>query len=220
MHVEIAPPIVAFVSVLMFVVMLMLLIVCTNVANLVLARAASRQVEMAIRQSIGAGRGRLIRQLLTENLLLSGAGALGGLAFAYWCTRLLMAAELPVPVPLALDLPIDWRVLGFTALVAMLATALFGIAPAMAASRVDLVGVIKGFGGPDRRHGRARATFPRRAGVDVGAVAGHRGPVHPGVPGRAFDRHGVRRQPRHHGVTRFAGTRLYAGARARVRADA
>jgi predicted permease len=159
LHVEIAPPIVAFVSVLMAVVMLMLLIVCTNVANLVLARAASRQVEMAIRQSIGAGRGRLIRQLLTENLLLSGAGALGGLAFAYWGTRLLMAAQLPTPVPLALSLPIDWRVLGFTALVAMLATALFGIAPAMASSRVDLVGVIKGFGGADRRHGRARATF-------------------------------------------------------------
>lgn len=159
LHVDIAPPIVAFVSVLMAVMMLMLLIVCTNVANLVLARAASRQVEMAIRQSIGAGRGRLIRQLLTENLLLSGAGALGGLAFAYWCTRLLMAAPLPVPVPLALNLPIDWRVLGFTALVAMLATALFGIAPAMASSRVDLVGVIKGFGGADRRHGRARAAF-------------------------------------------------------------
>jgi predicted permease len=159
LHVEIARPISAFVSVLMAVVMLMLLIVCTNVANLVLARAASRQVEMAIRQSIGAGRGRLIRQLLTENLLLSGAGALGGLAFAYWCTRLLMAAQLPVPVPLALDLPIDWRVLAFTALVAMLATALFGTAPAMAASRVDLVGVIKGFGGSDRRHGRTRAAF-------------------------------------------------------------
>jgi len=159
LHVEIAPPIVAFVSVLMAVMMLMLLIVCTNVANLVLARAASRQVEMAIRQSIGAGRGRLIRQLLTENLLLSGAGALGGLAFAYWSTRLLMAAPLPVPVPLALNLPIDWRVLGFTAFVAMLATALFGIAPAMASSRVDLVGVIKGFGGSDHRHGRTRAAF-------------------------------------------------------------
>ena len=159
LHVEIAPPIKAFVSVLMAVTLLMLLIVCTNVANLVLARAASRQVEMAVRQSIGAGRGRLIRQLLTENLLLSGAGALGGVAFAYWCTRLLMAAPLPVPVPLALNLPIDWRVLGFTALVAMLATVLFGIAPAMASSRVDLVGVIKGFGGSDRRHGRARAAF-------------------------------------------------------------
>jgi predicted permease len=159
LHGEIARPISAFVSVLMAVVMLMLLIVCTNVANLVLARAASRQVEMAIRQSIGAGRGRLIRQLLTENLMLAGIGALGGLAFAYWCTRLLMAAPLPLPVPIALDLPIDWRVLGFTAFVAMLATALFGTAPAMAASRVDLVGVIKGFGGPDRKHGRARATF-------------------------------------------------------------
>jgi FtsX-like permease family len=76
----------------------------------VLARAASRNVEMAIRQSIGAGRGRLIRQLLTENLLLSGAGALGGLAFAYWCTRLLMAVQLPVPFPLALNLPI-YRIL-------------------------------------------------------------------------------------------------------------
>ena len=160
LHPEIATPIAAFVSVLMAIVGLVLLIVCVNLANLVLARCASRQVELAIRQSIGAGRGRLIRQLLTENLLLSLIGAAGGLLVAIWLTRLLMAAQVPAaPVPMALSLAIDWHVVAFLALVVVLTTVAFGMAPALGAARLDLVRVLKGLGGPDRRHGRLRAGF-------------------------------------------------------------
>jgi predicted permease len=159
LHPEIAPPVTAFTAVLMAVVGLVLLIVCVNVANLVLARAAGRRLELAIRQALGAGRGRLLRQLLTESLLLSSAGAVGGLAIAYWSTRLLAAVQLPAPVPLALDLAIDVRVLAFTTLVAVMTSLAFGLAPALTASRVDLVGALKGSAGEGRGHSRLRSGF-------------------------------------------------------------
>ena len=159
LHPEISPPLTAFTAVLMAVVALVLLIVCVNVANLVLARAAGRDVELAIRQSLGAGRGRLVRQLLTENLLLSLAGAAGGLALAFWSVRVLMAAHLPAPVPVALDLSIDVRVLAFTTLLAVGATLASGLAPALSASRVDLMQVVKGSGAGGPRHGRLRSAF-------------------------------------------------------------
>jgi predicted permease len=161
LHPEIAVPAAAFVGVLMAVVGLVLLIVCVNVANLVLARAASRGTELAIRQSIGAGRGRLIRQLLTENLLLSLAGAAGGLAIAYWLTHALMLAvgEMPSPFPVSLDVPIDLRVLAYIMLVVVGSTLTFGTVPAIGASNIDLVRVLKGVGGQDRGHGRARTGF-------------------------------------------------------------
>ena len=159
LHPEIAPPVTAFTAVLMAVVGLVLLIVCVNLANLVLARAAGRSLELAIRQALGAGRGRLLRQLLTESLLLSSAGAVGGIAIVYWSTRLLAAVQLPAPVPLALDLAIDVRVLAFTTLVAVMTSLAFGLAPALTASRVDLVAAIKGSAGEGRGHGRLRSGF-------------------------------------------------------------
>jgi predicted permease len=159
LHPEIAPPVTAFTAVLMAVVGLVLLIVCVNVANLVLARAAGRRMEFAVRQALGAGRGRLVRQLLTESLLLSLAGAAGGVAIAYWCTRVLAAVRLPAPVPLALDFAIDVRVLTFTTAVAVLTSLTFGLAPALTASRVDLVGAMRGTGSDGRRHGRLRSSF-------------------------------------------------------------
>jgi putative ABC transport system permease protein len=159
LHPEISTPVTAFTAVLMTLVALVLLIVCVNVANLVLARAAGRRAELAVRQSLGAGRGRLIRQLLTENLLLSVAGATVGLAIAFWATQLLMAVRLPTPVPVALDLSIDVRVLAFTTAAAVAATLAFGAMPAFSASRIDLVQALKGFGGEGPRHGRLRAAF-------------------------------------------------------------
>jgi putative ABC transport system permease protein len=97
--------------------------------------------------------------LLTESLLLSSAGAVGGVAIAYWSTRLLAAVQLPAPVPLALDLAIDVRVLAFTTLVAVMTSLAFGLAPALTASRVDLVAAIKGSAGEGRGHGRLRSGF-------------------------------------------------------------
>jgi predicted permease len=155
---EIAPPVAVFTGILMAAVALVLLIVCVNVANLVLARAAGRSTELAIRQSLGAARGRLIRQLLTENLLLSSAGAAIGLVVAFWLTRLATSMRFPAPVPIALDLPVDIRVLAFTAIVAIAATLAFGVVPALAVSRVDLVSALKGTqDGP--RHGWLRSSF-------------------------------------------------------------
>jgi predicted permease len=118
--------------VLMTMVALVLLIACANVANLLLARGATRQREIAIRMAVGGGRGRLIRQLLTESLLLSGIGAMFGILFAEWSARLLVRF-LDAP----LDLTLDARILAFTAGVAVLTGLLFGIAPAWRGTRVD-----------------------------------------------------------------------------------
>jgi len=159
LHPEASQPITVFTSALMTVVGLVLLIVCVNVANLVLARAAGRVPELAVRQSLGAGRWRLVRQLLTENLLLSAAGAAGGLVLAFWLTRTLSAMPIPAPVPLAFDVSLDVRVLIFAIAVAAAATLAFGMIPALTATRVDLVGALKGLDVSGRRHGRLRSGF-------------------------------------------------------------
>jgi predicted permease len=159
LHPEIATPAAAFTAVLLVAAGLLLLIVCVNLANLVLARAAGRGLELALRQSLGAGRGRLVRQLLTETLMLAVTGAGAGLAVAWWSTRLLSAIHVPAPVPIALDLPIDVRVLAFTALVAIAASLAFGTFPALRASRVDLVSALKDTGGDGPRLGRMLSGF-------------------------------------------------------------
>jgi putative ABC transport system permease protein len=159
LHPEISGPVAAFTAVLMTVLGLVLLIICVNVSNLVLARAAGREAELAIRQALGADRGRLIRQLLTENLVLALAGAAGGLAIAFWCTRLLGAANLPTPFPIALDVSIDARILTFTIAAAIATTLAFGAMPALQVSKVDLVRAVKDLGGQGLRHARLRSMF-------------------------------------------------------------
>jgi putative ABC transport system permease protein len=139
---------------LLGVVLAVLLVACVNVANLLLARAQSRQREIALRSAIGAGRMRVLRQLLTESLVLASFGGVSGLALGYVGLRAIASAFGPylprfyVPV-------LDGRVLGFTAGLAIGAGILFGVAPMLASMRIDLVGVLKeggrGLGGPSRR---------------------------------------------------------------------
>jgi predicted permease len=122
---------------LMFVVGVVLLIACANVANLLLARGAARQKEIAIRMALGSGRARIVRQLLTESLLLSLSGAALGVVFAQWGTRLLVGYLSTSRNSVSLDLSIDGSMLAFTAVVAMVTGLLFGLAPAWRGTRVE-----------------------------------------------------------------------------------
>jgi predicted permease len=121
---------------LMTVVALVLLIACANIANLMLARANGRRHELSVRLALGASRIRLARQFLAESLLLSGMGAVLGLGFAYWASRLIVSQMSAGRQGLFVDLSIDWRILGFTTLVAVGTAVVFGLGPALRASRV------------------------------------------------------------------------------------
>ena len=132
----------AFTGLLMAVVGLVLLIACTNAANLLLMRAVGRRREMAIRTALGAGRGRLIRQVLVESTLLAGIAGCAGLLLAYWTAPLLLSLK-PASLPIRLEVPTDWRVVVFT-IVASLATGIvFGLAPALRSARTDLTPALK-----------------------------------------------------------------------------
>lgn len=142
-------------------VLLVLLIGCVNVANLLLARATARQRELSVRAALGGGRSRLIRQLVTESLLLSAVGAALGIAFAYLTVRWLVAV-MPAGVPRAEEIAVDAPVLLFTAAVAMLTGILFGIIPAVRATSVGGLS-IAGFG----RRATASASHQRVSGLLV-----------------------------------------------------
>jgi putative ABC transport system permease protein len=130
--------------ILMTVVGLVLLIACANIACLMLARAAARQREFAVRKAVGASRVRLIRQLLTECLLLSTVGALLGFLFANWGTSLLVRYLSTARNDVFLDLSVDTRVLAFTAAIAVLTGLLFGVLPAFRSTAVSLTSAMKG----------------------------------------------------------------------------
>jgi ABC-type lipoprotein release transport system permease subunit len=129
--------------ILMAVSGLVLVIACANLANLLLARADRRRKEMALRLGIGAGRGRLLRQLLTESLLLAGLGGALGVAGAGWGSQLLLGLASRGASPIPLDVGLDWRLLVFALGVALATGVGFGLAPALQATRVDLAANLK-----------------------------------------------------------------------------
>ena len=131
-------------AVIMAVVSLLLLIACVNVANLFLVRARERRREMGIRLSLGAGRMRVVRQLLTESLLFSALAGLAGLGLAQLAVRVLSNIRPPLDGPWHFAVEMDDRVLLFTFAVSMIAGVLFGLAPALQAARPDMVSAVKG----------------------------------------------------------------------------
>ena len=132
----------AFTGLLMVVVGLVLLIACTNAANLLLMRAVGRRREMAIRSALGAGRGRLIRQILVESTLLAAIAGIAGLLLAYWTAPLLLRL-LPSSLPIRIEVPTDWRVIVFTLAASLITGIIFGLAPALRSAKTDLTTALK-----------------------------------------------------------------------------
>ncbi|MGA3241202.1 MAG: ABC transporter permease [Bryobacteraceae bacterium] len=163
-------------KILMAVVCLLLLIACANVANLLLARAANRQKEIAVRMAVGAGRWRLVRQLLVESALLAAAGAALGIVFAQWGSRLLVGLLSSAGQPVFLDLTMDARVLAFTVGVSALAAILFGLAPAWRATRVEPQAAMKvngrGVAEGQSRFGLGKALVSAQVAVSLVLVVG------------------------------------------------
>jgi predicted permease len=151
-------PALGFAALLMATVGVVLLIACANVANLTLARAVRRGREIGVRLSLGASRGRIMRQMLTESAVLAALGAAGGLLLALWSVDLFTGVRTPLPFTVHLDVAPDLRVLAFTLVIAVGTAVLTGLAPALRASRRDVAAVLKG-AVPVDEVGRPRVTL-------------------------------------------------------------
>ncbi|MGC1415194.1 MAG: ABC transporter permease [Candidatus Acidiferrum sp.] len=153
-----------------------LLIASANLANLLLARASAREKEMGMRMAVGASRGRLVRQLLAESLLLAGIGAALGALLAQNLSRVLVASLSTKSDPLFVDLGMDWRVLGFTTALAALTCLLFGLAPALRATSVAPIEVLKegarGTTGKSGRFGLRRVLVVTQIALSLALLAG------------------------------------------------
>jgi putative ABC transport system permease protein len=153
-----SPPDATLIAMLTTLALAVLLVACANVAGLLTSRAPSRAKEMAMRIAIGAGRGRLITQLMTESLLVALAGGVLGLAVGYGGVQLFKQVQIPTDLPVALTFQLDRRALVFSLVAAVVSALLFGLAPAIQTSRADLAMVMKGgeaMAGRRRRWGRS-----------------------------------------------------------------
>lgn len=159
-------PVAGFFAVLMVVVGLVLLIACANVTSLLLARASTRRQELAIRTALGASRSRIVRQLLAESFLLAMPGAAGGLVMNLLLTQAMNKISLPVSLPIRLSMRPDWRLLGYLALVAFLATVATGLLPALKAARVAIQSRLK-----EQQGSVGKARWNLRSALVVGQLA-------------------------------------------------
>jgi len=155
-----------FLSVLMAFVGLILLVTCANVAGMFLARGSSRRREIAIRLSVGSGRGRILRHLLTESMLVFLLGGGAGLLLSLWSLRLLAAWDLPAPIPISLEMTADLTATLFGVGITLATGLIFGLLPARQALSLDLLGSLKGKGETPRSLGsRLRRVF---VGAEIG----------------------------------------------------
>ena len=179
-----------FTAVAMGIVVLVLLLACTNLVNMLLARASERHREIAIRLAIGAGRSRVLRQLLTESVLLALLGSLLGLALAYGAVQLSPRFRMPVFFGFTpIELQMDWRVLVFTLALSLLTGVLLGLLPGLQATRPDLIPALKNestLGG--YRRSRLRNVLVAGANVPLSRTAVVRGAGVARAAARATDR--------------------------------